>query len=128
MKTMLALVAAIGLASSNCVAAQLKVETGENLLRNCESAIRLSNKEQLSANENVRGLWCGAYIAGFLDGAEANIAITKSARKYCLPSNGESFDVVLRKVVPILQRRTDLRSQASMIALFMALSEAYPCS
>lgn len=96
----LMLAAAMGAATLNASSQEMD---GNFFLRACGAAISQSEGKTVSQEDGIVGIYCIAYVAGFLDSMTLTTKFTKGKPQICVPERGVSINQTIRLLVKYLR-------------------------
>jgi len=105
---------------------------GNEVLRKCQTAIRVVDEGRLSAGDSSDASWCMGWIEGVLDmnnltGTIADVTDSKKSALYFCASDGIKVGQAVRVVVKYLQDHPQQLDLPGTSLAVMALKIAFPC-
>jgi len=101
-------------------------DTGLELLRLCNAAIRIADRHQQSDMDPIEGTACLEYLSGFTDGYV--LATDQKLRhRFCPPPEGLKAEQQARIVAKWLRDNPEQLNGSARISVLVALARAFPC-
>jgi hypothetical protein len=102
---------------------------GNELLRNCNEAVRLADGEKLDLAAMGSAMFCQTYVAAWIDGYVAAKTISEQNWRfpYCPPSSGWDNTQSVRIVTKWLKDNPEQLHNRATLSVMVALSKAFPC-
>ena len=113
-------------AFGSSVAISIAAPSGNQILEQCNAAIRQADGARLNDQESVASLMCLSYLEGFLDG-HAFDKVRLPNPLYCLPENGFTVGQFARMVVRTLKENPQSLHEDARLAVGLTLVRAFPC-
>ena len=114
----------IGLATS----ALAKEYDGNELLRNCNAAVKQEDGVKIDAVEILGATYCLGYLAGFTSAHSIVVGVAKLKKPlYCAPSNGNETGQLARIVTKYLKNNPKYLHESARINVAAAFTSAFPC-
>jgi hypothetical protein len=108
-------------------------DSGNDFLSEC-SALERANDSNLTHLDMAKNVQCLSYVQGSIDGAfyeNARIGMTGKAKApplpYCLPEDVSGIQLA-RVVLKYVRNNPEKAHMATVVLVFMALEDAFPCS
>lgn len=100
---------------------------GNELLRNCNAAVRQADGEKVDGVEALGGVYCTGYLAGFAASHAVEAMAKPQRRLYCLPEKGLEGSQLARIVTKHLKKNPEELHTSARMHVVTALTVAFPC-
>lgn len=102
---------------------------GNELLRNCNEAVRFADGEKLGYEAMGRALLCQTYVAAWIDGYLAAKTISEHNWRfpYCRPSSTWDNTQSVRIVQKWLKENPEQLHTQATLTVMIAMGKAFPC-
>jgi len=102
-------------------------QDGEFFLQSCGVAVKLSDGQQISDEERLRGVFCVAYLSGFLDSLTLSAKFSSGKKVVCLPERGISNDQAARLLTKYLRDNPEMLHESGRMSFYITLQKTFPC-
>jgi hypothetical protein len=120
----------LGIAACLSIAAIQPVSaspTGDELLDACSVVVKRLDGAELSPEDMTKGIWCAAYLSGFVDAVGLTPPVILGQRAVCLPADGVSGGQLARIVTKWLREHPEHLHESGRAETLLALAWAFPC-